>query len=173
VSLPESPAERRARLRKNPRWRGAVGNAAKRMGLRVLQDKTSLDAKVAEASQMQGEQFGLPLNLRDAQGHHNLDGGHLIKNASADDVHKYSRAAGKTCGTCEKFELKRGQHEIVKQRFLERLVLEQEWQLKHIGAPIDHIGICGESGGEMATTTVSAASDCAGYKPRKTVFRRR
>jgi hypothetical protein len=64
-----------------------------------------------------------------------------------------------TCGSCKHFDLENGREEIIRQRFAERLVLEEKWQLKHLGAPIEAIGLCGASGGEMATTFLSMACD--------------
>lgn len=65
----------------------------------------------------------------------------------------------RTCGSCKFFDLENGRKEIVRQKFGEKVVRDFEWKLKHLGADPDAIGLCGQSGGEMATTFVSAACD--------------
>lgn len=97
-----------------------------------------------------------------------------IEVADEKAVNAYSNPHQTTCGTCKYFDLEHGQAEIVKQRFAERLVREDKWQLHHLGAPLEMVGLCGAHGtgnteGEMATTSVSKA--CDQYRP--TTSRRR
>lgn len=63
------------------------------------------------------------------------------------------------CGFCKYFDLENGRKEIARQRFAERLVHDEQWKLKHLGAPIDTIGLCGASNGEVATSFVSKGCD--------------
>lgn len=63
------------------------------------------------------------------------------------------------CGFCKYFDLENGRKEIARQRFAERLVNDEQWKLRHLGAPIDTIGLCGASNGEVATSFVSKGCD--------------
>lgn len=81
--------------------------------------------------------------------------------AGEDDVARFGhqRLNTKVCGACKHFDLEAGQREIESQEFLDRLVEEQEWKLKHLGMPIESMGLCGASGGEMLTGTACVACD--------------
>lgn len=83
---------------------------------------------------------------------------------SPEDIHAFGSPRAQTCGQCRYFDLENGRKEIVHQRFGEKLVKEMEWKLKHLGADVDAIGLCGASGGEMAVTFVSGA--CDQFRPR-------
>ncbi len=50
---------------------------------------------------------------------------------------------GKVCGGCKYFELDHGQKLMKDQRFLERLVHEEEWQVRHLCSPVNQLGVCG------------------------------
>lgn len=78
---------------------------------------------------------------------------------SAQQIEAFKESPRAVCGHCKYFDLENGRKEIVRQRFAERLVHDQEWKLKHLGGPPDSIGLCGASGGELATTFVSKACD--------------
>lgn len=69
-----------------------------------------------------------------------------------------------TCGSCRYFNIKRGQEQMVREQFADRLVNEDGWALRHLGAPVDHLGLCEQSGGSMLTSTVSKA--CEHYRAR-------
>ena len=167
----EDPAERIARLRKDPRWRKKAGDFARSLLERANADKGDVEDKLAEAvSSMRPERGGVPLQFRDGDGKTHLPGGQLVQ-ATAGDVQNYADAPVRTCGTCKHFKLKEGQKKMMDERFAERLVLEEEWKLRHLGAPLDHFGVCDASQGQMATTTVSKADDCSGYVPNKRLFR--
>lgn len=84
--------------------------------------------------------------------------------ASDREVASYGFGGHQVCGECRYMDIVNGRKEIIRQRFGERLVREQEWQLKHLGVPADSLGLCGAAGGEMATTIVSKA--CDQFRPR-------
>jgi len=168
----ESPTDRIARLRKDPKWREKAGNFARSLMQRAHADKGELEDKLHEAAtSMQAERGGIPLRFRDGDGKVHLQGGQLVQ-ATPHDIENYTAAPARVCGTCRHFKLKEGQQKMMAERFTERIVLEESWKLKHLGAPLDHFGVCDASQGQMATTTVSKADNCPGYQANKRLFRR-
>jgi hypothetical protein len=81
--------------------------------------------------------------------------------ASPEDVAQFADIARPNfiCGFCKYFDLEDGRKEIARQRFAERIVHDEQWKLRHLGAPIDTIGLCGASNGEVATSFVSKGCD--------------
>lgn len=77
----------------------------------------------------------------------------------------YADAHAKVCGNCKHFDLKRGREEMIKQRFPERLVREQDWKLHHLGGKLDELGMCGQSDGTMLTSFMSKSCDL--YQEKK------
>lgn len=75
------------------------------------------------------------------------------------EVESYGFGGHRVCGECRYFDIENGRKEIIQQQFAERLVREQEWQLKHLGVPADSLALCGASGGELAVTVVSKCCD--------------
>ena len=71
-----------------------------------------------------------------------------------------------TCGQCEHFDLEGGRKQIIEERFAERLVREENWKLRHLGAPVDALGVCAENR-ELAVTYVSGARNCPSFRPKK------
>jgi hypothetical protein len=70
----------------------------------------------------------------------------------------------KTCGQCRYFEKAHGQAEMVRQRFVERLVREDNWQVRHLVSPLNELGVCGahdsgKGGEQMLTGTMHKACD--------------
>lgn len=109
--------------------------------------------------------MGLPTTWRDKEGKHHLRGPDTpIVAPNGAELEHYAGTVRDICGTCKFFELKDGQKKMVEEKFLERLVHDERWNLNHMGAPIEYVGICGASGGELATTFVSKA--CDQYRPR-------
>lgn len=49
----------------------------------------------------------------------------------------------RVCGQCKYFSVARGQALMKAQRFLERLVREDHWQVKHLASPVNDLGVCG------------------------------
>lgn len=84
---------------------------------------------------------------------------------SEEEVSRYGPVAEaleelRVCGACRFFDHQGGREEIMRQRFLERLVREEEWKLEHLGAPPDDLGLCGQSNGEMVTSKMASAHNC-------------
>lgn len=73
------------------------------------------------------------------------------------------------CGECKHFELAEGQRLMEAQRFVERLVREQEWKLHHLCSPANQLGLCGQSTsgapGENVTITGRITKACDHFKP--------
>jgi hypothetical protein len=74
-----------------------------------------------------------------------------------------------TCGQCRHFEKAEGQAQIVAQRFVERLVLEENWQVKHLVSPLNTLGLCGEhsagTGNEDQLLTGTIVKACDHFTP--------
>jgi hypothetical protein len=85
--------------------------------------------------------------------------GRSLQQVTAAEVAAFGSPRAAVCGSCKFFDLENGRREIVRQKFGEKLVKDYEWKLKHLGAEPDAIGLCGASGGEIATTFVSKACD--------------
>jgi len=90
---------------------------------------------------------------------------------SEDEVTRYGPVADafaelRVCGACRFFDHQGGREEIARQRFLERLVREEEWKLAHLGAPPDDLGLCGQSNGELVTSKMAAAHTCDMFRRR-------
>lgn len=83
----------------------------------------------------------------------------LIRQPDGRETEVYMDQNRRVCMECQHFDWRSGQKELVRQRFAERLVREEGWQLHHLGAPIEYVGLCGAAGGETATTTISLACD--------------
>jgi hypothetical protein len=90
--------------------------------------------------------------------------GRSLQRVTPGEVAVFSSPRAVTCGSCKFFDLENGRKEIVRQKFGEKVVKDYEWKLQHLGADPDAIGLCGASGGEIATTFVSKA--CDQYRPR-------
>jgi len=71
----------------------------------------------------------------------------------------YADGSVKVCGNCKHFDLEKGRIEMIRQRFPERLVREQDWKLRHLGSKLDELGLCGMSGGSMVTSFVAKGCD--------------
>ena len=89
----------------------------------------------------------------------------LVLQPSKQDLEQYANAERHlTCGTCVKFRLRAGQEQMRRERFLERLVLEEGWKVKHLGAPPSTMGLCAETN-DTLTSAYSRA--CEHYRDRK------
>ncbi len=164
-----SPAERLAQMRQDPKWRENADNVARSVAEQAAADPSDIDDKLADRAQLQPMQGGLPVEFVDdyVAPTRRLRGKSApIVGATAGEIENYAEAPRRTCGTCRHFELRRGRQEIVRQKFLQRLVLEENWKLQHLGVPADHLGICGQKP-SMATSTVTNAGTCPGYRARR------
>ena len=78
-------------------------------------------------------------------------------------------STGQTCGECRYFSLAQGQALMQGQRFLERLVREDSWQVKHLASPVNQLGVCGAhtSGnkGESEMLTGKMHKACDQFRP--------
>jgi hypothetical protein len=168
----ELPHEKLARLRADPAWRQETNAIAKK----IAEDATTagtLEEKVVEASTMQAVRAGLPVSFHNGNGNNEVTGrttAPLVHGATAQEVENYANAAVRTCGMCKNFRLREGRQEIARQNFLPRLLLEEGFQMKHLGAPPDHLGICGAKP-SMVTSTVADAGSCPGYQHNGRLFR--
>lgn len=107
---------------------------------------------------------GIPTTMTAGDGHVRLPMAPTrVITPDSGEVELYGDQRAKICGHCKFFDLETGRRELVRQRFGERLVREYEWQLKHVG-DLDALGLCGASGGEMATQFPSKA--CDQYRPK-------
>lgn len=83
---------------------------------------------------------------------------------TAQDVKLYgdvSLTVGK-CGQCKFFRLQEGQKAIKAQRFLDQLVHDAEWQVQHLGAPAETLGLCTQRDG--STLTAKSNPSCVHFK---------
>ena len=76
-----------------------------------------------------------------------------------------------TCGQCKYFEHAHGQAEMRAQRFAERLVREDNWQVKHLISPLNELGVCGAhsagTGSEDQTLTGTMHKACDQFRPTR------
>jgi hypothetical protein len=75
-----------------------------------------------------------------------------------------------TCGQCQYFEKAEGQHQMTAQRFLERLVREEDWRAHHLASQPGEMGLCGahssgRGGDQMLTGPLCKA--CSQFRPNK------
>lgn len=153
----------------------AEAEAAKQLQERIVAEDKDIDTlrdEVRDAAVMRG---GVPVTYTGGEGKTHLRGhnARVVHGASPHEIENYARPPSRTCGSCKFFNLHQGRREIVKQRFAERLVIDEQWKLQHLGAPMDHMGICDQSQGQMVTSTISNADKCEGYRPRSRTMDRR
>lgn len=79
------------------------------------------------------------------------------------------------CGECEHFELAVGQKLMDATRFVERLVQEENWQVKHLASPLNDLGICGQyssgAAGGNETITGRMHKACDAFKRSRGLVR--
>lgn len=77
-------------------------------------------------------------------------------------------AAKSTCGECHHFDLLEGQQQMHATRFLEQLVKDYGWQVRHLAAPTNHLGFCGAANsgakGEARMYTARFNPSCDQFK---------
>lgn len=166
--MSDDPVDKIRKQRKDPNWRAFADKTAEAMEEAAAKDTTPVEEKLAEAQAANPQPLGLPTTWKDGAGKTHLPT--TITQATAQDIDQYTTRYENTCGACRFFNLEEGRKEIYRQGVARRLVLEQEWKLKHLGAPLDHCGLCDASNGEMMTTTISKA--CDQFRPRSKLFRR-
>lgn len=105
----------------------------------------------------------IPVTWSDPTSGRKLKGRPLTVLPSDEDVAAFGSPRAATCGQCKNYDLEGGRKQIAGQRFLERLVLEENWKLHHVG-DLQSLGICRERP-SMAVTYVSGA--CDSFRPRR------
>lgn len=65
-----------------------------------------------------------------------------IEGATPEEL-RHALETKETCGECRYFEVAEGKRLMDAQRFVERLVQEEGWQVKHLCSPLNDLGICG------------------------------
>lgn len=89
--------------------------------------------------------------------------GSFVLQPTPRDIDLYTNAERHvTCASCAKFRLRAGQEQMQRERFLERLVRENEWRIRHLGAPPETFGLCAETS-DTITSMYSRA--CEHYRP--------
>jgi hypothetical protein len=77
----------------------------------------------------------------------------------------------RVCGECSYLALAHGQKLMVAQKFVERLVREESWQVKHLASPLNDLGVCGAhtsgAAGENETITGRMHMACDQFRPNK------
>jgi hypothetical protein len=138
---------------------------ARAISLRVLQENKSREQLRHEDASAVRTHLGVPVNWLNngKRASSSLAG---IVSPTGEDLHSYAVPPKRVCGDCKKFNIESGRQAIVKQRFAERLVREEDWALRHLGVPLDHYGMCDESGGTMITSSVANADKCDGYRAK-------
>jgi hypothetical protein len=138
---------------------------ARGIQLRVLAENKSREELLHEDAGAQRTHLGVPVNWLNngKKAHSSLAG---IVAPDGKELHSYANPPKNVCGTCKKFNIEAGRKAIVGQRFGERLVREQDWALHHLGVPMDHLGMCDDSGGTMVTCSISNADKCDGYRAK-------
>lgn len=149
--------------RKDPRKRAAASKH-----LRVLSDQAITENKSADELQQENVgarvlEGGIPVMWGNTAGHRVRGQSANITTPNAEQ--REMAQVEKTCAACVYFDVKNGRKEIVRQQFAEKLVLEYEWALRHIGGGVDHLALCARSNGELCVTSMSPA--CDGFRERK------
>lgn len=76
----------------------------------------------------------------------------------------------KACGECKYFEHTHGQSEMHAQKFVERLVREDNWQVRHLASPLNELGICGAhssgTGNDEQVLTGTMHKACDQWRPK-------
>jgi len=139
---------------------------ARAIQLRVLEQNKSREELLAEDATATRTHLGVPVNWLNngKKASSSLAG---VVGPSGEEMHSYANPPKRVCGTCKKFNIESGRKAIMQQRFGERLVREQDWGLRHLGVPMDHLGMCDESGGTMVTCSISNADNCAAYREKR------
>lgn len=112
----------------------------------------------------------LPVNLRDPRTGEERRGNDapVVEGALVEEM-AHVLSTSKVCGTCKYFELAHGQALMQGQRFVERLVREEHWQVKHLASPVNQLGVCGAhssgSKGEDQMLTGRMHKACDQYRP--------
>jgi hypothetical protein len=149
--------------RKDKRKRAKASKHLKVLGNKTLAEDKDIETLERENAGAHVTEGGVPVLWGNSAGQKLRGREARIKSATPDERHMATTKT--TCSMCDYFDIKNGRKEIMKQRFPEKLVLEYEWALRHLGGSIDHLGLCGRSNGELCVTTMSPA--CDGFRERR------
>jgi len=150
--------------RKDPSKRAAASKHLRVAGDQALHANRSAEDLQAENAQAAVLEGGIPVMWGNSAGQKLRGRNASIQTPSAGERHLGAKDRP-TCSMCVHFDVKNGRKAIVEQRFAETLVLEHEWALRHIGGSVDHLALCGDSGGELCVTSMSPA--CPNFRERK------
>jgi hypothetical protein len=132
---------------------------------RVLQENKSREELLREDASAVRTHLGVPINwLNNGKNTGSSLAG--VVGPTGEEIRSYANPPKQVCGGCKKFNVDSGRKAMIEQRFAERLVREEDWALHHLGVPLDHVGLCDDSGGTMATCSISNADKCPGYRAR-------
>jgi hypothetical protein len=83
----------------------------------------------------------------------------VVQTASDEELARYA-VPQRTCGECKFGDFTDDARAKIRgERFYERLVREEGWQLKHLCSSPEDLGLCGQSDGAMMTGRLHRACD--------------
>lgn len=129
------------------------------------QDKPLEDLQ-REAAAARPTKMGMPTTWKDREQPVIMRGPDArVVTPTQSEIEVYSEQGGQVCGACRSFAISpAARDKIISEQFADRLVHEQEWQLRYLGVPPSHLGLCSQSDGELAVTMISRA--CSDFRPR-------
>ena len=74
---------------------------------------------------------------------YDTEGAEAAALATPDAAVRQALLTGRVCGECKYFSLREGQRLMEAQSFVETLVKEHKWKVRHLGAPPEVLGDCG------------------------------
>lgn len=103
-----------------------------------------------------------------SNGQQRVPGRSLVATPSAEDLKLYGDQRRLTCGSCRHFRHEAGQAAMEKERFVERLVIEEQWKVRHLGCSPKDYGFCQQHG--KSTITSLHAQACDQHTPKRGVI---
>ena len=149
--------------RKDPKVRAKASRHLKTLSNKALVENKSAEDLQRENAGAQVTEGGIPVMWGNSAGQKLRGQDARIKTPSQQE--QAMSQTRTTCSQCEYFDVKNGRKEIVRQRFAEKLVLEYEWALRHVGGSVDHLALCGRSNGELCVTSMTPI--CDGFRERR------
>jgi hypothetical protein len=126
----------------------------------------SIEELQREASRATPHKLGLPTSWGERDSPAIMRGPNAVIAPTQSEIEVYSEQGGQVCGACKCFEIHdQARGKIIGEQFADRLVHENEWKLKYLGVPPEHLGLCAQSNGDLAVTIVSRA--CPEFRPRE------
>lgn len=132
---------------------------------RARADDRSIEELQREAAAARPTKMGVPTTWKDRDRPAIMRGPDALVTPTQSEIEVYSQQGGQVCGACRSFTITgAARDKIISEQFADRLVREQEWQLRYLGVPPEHVGLCAQSDGELAVTMISRA--CGDFRPR-------